>query len=147
MLDVGVGLREVRSRRVRRVRVVPHGSLARKPVSLTFEQAAAVPLCGVTALQGLRAGNLRAGQHVLIIGESGGVGTFAVQLAKHLGAQVTGVCSTANLDVVRGLGADHVLDYRTQDITGGPARYDLVFSWAGRTPRPPCAGSSGPAAH
>jgi NADPH:quinone reductase-like Zn-dependent oxidoreductase len=110
---------------------VPHGSLARKPVNLTFEQAAAVPLGGVTALQGLRAGNLQAGQHVLIIGASGGVGTFAVQLAKHLGAQVTGVCSTANVDVVRGLGADHILDYRSQDITAGPARYDLVFQLGG----------------
>jgi NADPH:quinone reductase-like Zn-dependent oxidoreductase len=110
---------------------VPHGSLARKPVNLTFEQAAAVPLCGVTALQGLRAGNLQAGQHLLIIGASGGVGTFAVQIAKHLGAEVTGVCSTANVDVVRGLGADHVLDYRTQDITGGPARYDMVFQLGG----------------
>lgn len=110
---------------------VLEGNLARKPVNVTFQQAAAVPLCGVTALQGLRVGNLRAGQHVLIIGASGGVGTFAVQLAKHLGAQVTGVCSTANVDVVRGLGADHVLDYRTQDITGGPARYDLVFQLGG----------------
>ena len=110
---------------------VPHGSLARKPVNVTFEQAAAVPLCGVTALQGLRAGNLQAGQHVLIIGGSGGVGTFAIQIAKHLGAEVTGVCSTANLDVVLGLGADHVLDYRAQDITGGPARYDMVLQLGG----------------
>lgn len=110
---------------------VPHGSLARKPVNLTFEQAAAVPLGGVTALQGLRVGNLQAGQHVLIIGGSGGVGTFAVQLAKHLGAQVTGVCSTANVDVVRGLGADQVLDYRTEDITAGPTRYDLIFQLGG----------------
>ncbi len=110
---------------------VPHTNLARKPVNLTFEQAAAVPLGGATALQGLRAGNLTAGQHVLIIGASGGVGTFAVQIAKHLGAEVTGVCSTANVDVVRGLGADHVLDYRTQNITDGPARYDLVFQLGG----------------
>ena len=110
---------------------VPHASLARKPVNLTFEQAAAVPLCGVTALQGLRAGNLQAGQHVLIIGGSGGVGTFAVQIAKHLGAQVTGVCSTAHLDLVLGLGADHVLDYRAHDITVGPSRYDMVLQLGG----------------
>lgn len=110
---------------------VPHGSLARKPVNLTFERAAAVPLCGVTALQGLRAGNLRAGQHVLVIGGSGGVGTFAVQMAKHFGAEVTGVCSTAHLDVVLGLGADHVLDYRAHDITAGPARYDMVLQLGG----------------
>ncbi len=75
----------------------------------------------------------------MIIGGSGGVGTFAVQIAKHLGAQVTGVCSTANLDVVLGLGADHVLDYRTHDITGGPARYDMVLQLAGPTPRLPSA--------
>ncbi len=110
---------------------VEQGSTARKPENLTFEQAAAVPLGAVTALQGLRAGNLQAGQHVLIIGASGGVGTFAVQIAKHLGARVSGVCSATNLDLVSRIGADHVLDYTTQDVTTGPARYDLVLQLAG----------------
>ncbi len=110
---------------------VPLANLARKPTNLTFEQAAAVPLGAITALQGLRAGGLQAGQHVLVIGASGGVGTFAVQIAKHLGAEVTGVCSAGNVDLVRHLGADHVIDYTSQDILTGPARYDLVFQLGG----------------
>jgi len=111
---------------------VPQGNLARKPANLTFEQAAAVPLGAITAIQGLRAGGLQAGQHVLVIGASGGVGTFSVQIAKHLGAEVTGVCSTGNVDLVRHLGADHVIDYTNQGISTGPARYDLVFQLGGR---------------
>jgi NADPH:quinone reductase-like Zn-dependent oxidoreductase len=110
---------------------VPLGSLARKPLSLTFEQAAAVPLGAITAMQGLRAGGLRAGQHVLIIGASGGVGTFAVQIAHHLGAEVTGVCSTRNVDLVQRLGADHVIDYTTQDLSANATRYDLVLQLGG----------------
>jgi len=110
---------------------VPQGNMARKPSNLTFEQAAAVPLGAITAIQGLRAGGLQAGQHVLVIGASGGVGTFAVQIAKHLGAEVTGVCSTGNVDLVRRLGADHVIDYTNQDIFTGPARYDMVFQLGG----------------
>lgn len=110
---------------------VPQGRLARKPANLTFEQAAAVPLAAITAIQGLRAGGLQAGQHVLIIGASGGIGTFSVQIAKHLGAEVTGVCSTGNLDLVRRLGADHVIDYTTEGINNGSARYDLVFQLGG----------------
>jgi NADPH:quinone reductase-like Zn-dependent oxidoreductase len=110
---------------------VRQGSLALKPGNLTFEQAAAVPLAAVTALQGLRAGGIRPGQHVLIVGASGGVGTFAVQIARHLGAQVTGVCSTPNLGLVSGLGAEHVIDYAKQDFTLGAARYDLVFQLGG----------------
>ena len=113
---------------------VPQRHVARKPGNLTFEQAAAVPLAGVTAIQGLRAGGLRPGQHVLIIGASGGVGTFAVQIARHLGARVTGVCSTAHLRLVHDLGAEEVIDYTTQDITAGTERYDLVFQLGGRTP-------------
>jgi NADPH:quinone reductase-like Zn-dependent oxidoreductase len=113
---------------------VPHGSLALKPQSLTFEQAAAVPLAAVTALQGLRAGGLQAGQDVLIAGASGGVGTFAVQIAKHLGARVTGVCSTQHVDLVRRLGAAQVIDYTRQDFTTGAARYDLVFQLGGTYP-------------
>jgi NADPH:quinone reductase-like Zn-dependent oxidoreductase len=113
---------------------VPQGSLARKPANLTFEQAAAVPLAAVTAIQGLRAGGLQAGQHVLIIGASGGIGTFAVQIAKHLGADVTGVCSTDNIDLVRRLGADHVIDYTSAGISNGSARYDMVFQLGGTYP-------------
>ena len=110
---------------------VSAGNLARKPANLTFEQAAAVPLAAITAIQGLRAGGLQGGQHVLIIGASGGIGTFAVQIAKHLGAEVTGVCSTGNLDLVRRLGADHVIDYTAGGIFDGPARYDLAFQLGG----------------
>jgi NADPH:quinone reductase-like Zn-dependent oxidoreductase len=110
---------------------VPQGSLAPKPGNLTFEQAAAVPLAAVTALQCLRAGGIQPGQQVLVIGASGGVGTFAVQLAAHLGARVTGVCSTPHVDLVRRLGAAHVIDYTTQDFTTGAARYDLALQLGG----------------
>ena len=109
----------------------PAGRVARKPANLTFAEAAAVPLAAITALQGLRHGQLATGQHVLVVGASGGVGTFAVQLAKHAGAQVTGVCSTSRLDLVRSLGADHVIDYTTQDPASGPARYDLILQLGG----------------
>ena len=105
--------------------------LAPKPRNLTFEQAAAVPLAAVTALQGLRTGGIQPGQRVLIIGASGGVGTFAVQIAKHLGAQVAGVCSTRNVDLVRRLGAEQVIDYTEQDFTAGAARYELVLQLGG----------------
>jgi NADPH:quinone reductase-like Zn-dependent oxidoreductase len=110
----------------------PAGKLARKPATLTFAQAAAVPLAAVTALQGLRRGGLAAGQRVLVIGASGGVGTFAVQLAKHAGAEVTGVCSTGRLELVRSLGADQVIDYTVRDPASGPATYDLIFQLGGR---------------
>lgn len=109
---------------------VPAAKVALKPSSLTFEEAAAVPLAAVTALQGLRAGNLTAGQSLLVIGASGGVGTFAVQIAKHWGAHVTGVCSTPNVDLVRSLGADEVIDYTTGGFPGaGP--FDLVLQLGG----------------
>ena len=108
------------------------GKLARMPANLTFEQAAAVPVSGLTALQALRdRGHLQAGQHVLIIGASGGVGMFAVQIAKSFGAEVTGVCSTAKVDMVRSLGADHVIDYTQTDITRASERYDLVLDIGG----------------
>jgi NADPH:quinone reductase-like Zn-dependent oxidoreductase len=103
-----------------------------KPANLTFEQAAAVPTAAITALQGLRdKGQLRPGQKVLINGASGGVGTFAVQIAKALGADVTGVCSTRNVDLVRSIGADHVVDYTREDFTRSGRRYDLVLDVAG----------------
>ncbi len=109
---------------------VPRGQLARKPVNLTFEEAAAVPLAANTALTGLRAAaEVQAGQRVLVNGASGGVGTFAVQLAKAVGAHVTGVCSTRNLDLVRGIGADAVVDYTREDFT--TERYDVVFDLVG----------------
>ena len=109
--------------------------LARKPASLTFSQAAVVAVSGLAALQGLRdAGRLQPGQHVLITGASGGVGTYAVQIAKALGAQVTGVCSTAGTDLVTSIGADHVLDYTRDDFADGSRRYDLILDIAGNSP-------------
>jgi len=108
------------------------GALARKPANISFEQAAAVPVAGVTALQGLRdRGQLRPGQKVLINGSTGGVGTFAVQIAKALGASVTGVCSAKNAELVRSLGADRTIDYTTADYTKDTARYDLIIDNVG----------------
>ena len=107
---------------------VPEGRLAAKPRNLTFEQAAAMPTSGLAALHALRdQGKVRPGQKVLINGASGGVGTFAVQIAKALGADVTGVCSTGKVDMVRSIGADHVIDYTREDFTQGEARYDLIL--------------------
>jgi NADPH:quinone reductase-like Zn-dependent oxidoreductase len=106
--------------------------LAAKPANLTFEQAAAVPISASTALQALRdKGQVRPGQRVLIIGASGGVGTFAVQLAKAFGADVTGVCSTAKMDLVRSIGADHVIDYTREDFAGTGQLYDLIIDIGG----------------
>jgi len=120
--------------------------LARKPASLTFGQAAAVAVSGLTALQGLRdAGRVRPGQHVLITGASGGVGTFAVQIAKALGAQVTGVCSTAKTGLVTSIGADHVLDYTHDDFADGSRRYDLILDIAGNSPLARLRGALTPA--
>jgi len=111
------------------------GWLAPKPASLTFEQAAAMLGSATTALQALRdKARLRPGQHVLIIGASGGVGTFAVQLAKAFGAEVIGACRTGKTDLVRALGADHVLDYTREDITAGRQRYDVIIDIGGNRP-------------
>jgi NADPH:quinone reductase-like Zn-dependent oxidoreductase len=108
------------------------GDFAAKPAGMSFEQAAAVPIAGCTALEGLRDhGRLQRGQHVLVNGAAGGVGTFAVQLANHLGADVTAVCRTANIDLVRSLGADHVVDYTAEDFADGGPRYDLILNIAG----------------
>jgi len=115
--------------------VAREAKLARKPAALTFAQAAAFAVSGLTALQGLRdAGRLRTGQKVLVIGASGGVGSYAVQLAKVFGAEVTGVCGTAKTDLVRAIGADHVIDYHKQDFADGRERYDLILDIGGNTP-------------
>jgi NADPH:quinone reductase-like Zn-dependent oxidoreductase len=112
---------------VREERAVVH-----KPAGVTFEQAAAVPVAAISALQGLRnKGQIQPGQKVLINGASGGVGTFAVQLAKWFGAEVTGVCSTRNVDTIRSIGADHVIDYTEEDFTRSEHRYDLMLDIAG----------------
>lgn len=105
--------------------------LVHKPDNVTFEQAAAVPVAALTALQGLRFGGIQAGQDVLINGASGGVGTSAVQIARARGAEVTGVCSTRNLDLVRSIGAEHVIDYTQQDFTKIGKQYDLIFDCVG----------------
>jgi NADPH:quinone reductase-like Zn-dependent oxidoreductase len=110
--------------------------LAHKPASLSFEQAAVLGVSGITALGALDAGHVQAGERVLIIGASGGVGSFAVQIAKALGAQVTGVCSTGKVDTVRSIGADHVIDYTRHDFADGATRYDLVLDIGGNTPLP-----------
>jgi NADPH:quinone reductase-like Zn-dependent oxidoreductase len=133
---------------------VPEDVLAEKPSSVSFEEAAAVPLAGMTALQGLRDhGKVEPGQRVLIVGAGGGVGTFAVQLARFLGAEVTGVCSTKKAELVRSLGANHVVDYTREDFPGGAERYVVVFQLAGTsspselrrvlTPEGTLVGSSG----
>ncbi len=101
--------------------------LVRKPSGMSFEQAAAIPTSASAALHGLRAGRLQAGQRVLINGASGGVGTYAVQIARALGAEVTGVCGPTNLELVRSLGAHHVIDYTREDFTRGTARYDVIL--------------------
>ncbi|MCB5293203.1 NAD(P)-dependent alcohol dehydrogenase [Arthrobacter sp. SO3] len=109
--------------------------IAKKPVNASFDQAAVVPISATTALQGLRdSGRLQPGQDVLIIGAGGGVGSFAVQLAKALGAQVTGVCSTGKLELVRSIGADHVIDYKHDDFADGARHFDLILDTAGNRP-------------
>lgn len=112
--------------------MAPEAKLAHKPANLSFEQAAALAISGMTALQGLRdVAKLQAGEKVLILGASGGVGSYAVQIAKALGAEVTGVGSTSKLELVKSLGADHVIDYTREDITGSGTRYDVILDIGG----------------
>ncbi|WP_409300122.1 NAD(P)-dependent alcohol dehydrogenase [Peribacillus sp. SCS-155] len=114
---------------------VPEHALAPKPANLSFEEAAAIPMAGTTALQSLRdKGKLCPGQKVLIYGASGGVGTFAVQIAKVLGAEVTAVCSTRNIDIARSIGADHVIDYKIEDFANRTEKYDLILGANGKQP-------------
>jgi NADPH:quinone reductase-like Zn-dependent oxidoreductase len=112
--------------------------IALKPSNMTFDEAATVPIGGLTALRFLRMAAIKNGQHVLIYGASGSVGTFAVQLGKYFGADVTAVCSTKNVELIKSLGADKVIDYKTDDFTKIPTRFDIIFDAVGKTSKSAC---------